>query len=194
MVGLHQAFSSTSRSLFAVAVILVGTVLSTGVAQGRVDPTSSVNQAAESEDTVSKATGGGTVFANPMPDRTVSSFGLNARRPVGFTTGGFAEGRINYDRHKGGTGRHVNAPVILMQSENSGTPRPERDRRLCIDRRRLHCGRRHVPCRTTCRPSSTCRGQLGLGSELRRLQVFFCSQRSTATPTAGLSNPNAELQ
>jgi hypothetical protein len=122
--GLHHRFTFASRALVAVVVILVGAVTSTNVAQGRVDLASNVGTSQQSDDTVSKATGGGTVFANPLPDRTVSSFGLNARRPVGFTTGGFATGRVNYDRHRGGAGRHVNAPVIFMQSENSGMPSP----------------------------------------------------------------------
>ena len=124
MLGLNRRFGPAPRSLFAVAVILIGTVLSTDVAQGRVDLASDVSATQQDDDTVSKATGGGTVFAYPQPDKTVSSFGVNARRPVGFTTGGLAEGRINYDRHRSGAGRHVNAPVILMQSENSGTPGP----------------------------------------------------------------------
>src|SRR5439155_1669900 len=50
----------------------------------------------------------------------IASFGLNARRPPGFTGGATAVGRINYDRHRNSVGRHVNAPVVLMQAFNSG--------------------------------------------------------------------------
>ncbi|HKY51065.1 MAG TPA: hypothetical protein VJP45_07400 [Candidatus Limnocylindria bacterium] len=76
------------------------------------------------QDTIAKATGGGNVLAAPTYPNTVASFGLNARRPVGFSGGGNAEGRINYDRHRNTTGRHVNAPVVLMTAMISGTPTP----------------------------------------------------------------------
>ena len=51
-------------------------------------------------------------------------FGLNARRPDGFTGGGIASGRVNYDEHANVASRHVNAPVALMQAAMSGSPTP----------------------------------------------------------------------
>jgi hypothetical protein len=77
-----------------------------------------------SPDTVAKSTGGGNILAAPTYPNTVASFGINARRPVGFTGGGNAEGRINYDRHRNTTGRHVNVPVVLMTAVLSETPTP----------------------------------------------------------------------
>lgn len=124
---MPATFSKRGRvvqSFVAVAVVLVSTVVSTNIAQARLDPAHTIAPTQQSEDTVSKATGGGTVLAYASPDTTVSSFGLNARRPVGYVSGGFAEGRVNYDRHRGGTGRHVNAPVIFMQAENTDPPSP----------------------------------------------------------------------
>jgi hypothetical protein len=78
----------------------------------------------ESLDTLAKVTGGGTVLATPMYPTSLASFGLNARRPAGFVSGGAAEGRINYDRHRNSTGRHVNVPVLFMTAFISGTPTP----------------------------------------------------------------------
>jgi hypothetical protein len=109
----------------AAAGVALALIVSTSIAYGRIAPTTSVIEpAVQSDDTVSKATGGGTVLAYPGVNNTVSSFGLNARRPVGFVEGGLAEGRVNYDRHRGGTGRHVNAPVIYMESSNTTPPSP----------------------------------------------------------------------
>ena len=125
MPGPYSKRGRAFPSFVAVAVILISSAVSTNLAQARLDPASpALGLTQQSDDTVSKATGGGTVFANPAPDTTVSSFGLNARRPVGFVSGGFAEGRINYDRHRGGAGRHVNVPVIFMQSQNTNPPSP----------------------------------------------------------------------
>src|SRR5438128_1386887 len=67
-------------------------------------------------DTAALVTGGGTVLAAPLDPNTVASFGLNARRPAGFTGGGAAQGRINYDKHAMASGRHVNVPVVLMEA------------------------------------------------------------------------------
>src|SRR5207253_8826627 len=74
----------------------------------------------QSQDTTAKVTGGGTVLAATVYPTTIASFGLNARRPPGFSGGATAVGRINYDRHRNSVGRHVNAPVVLMQAFNSG--------------------------------------------------------------------------
>jgi hypothetical protein len=116
-----------SRTLSSIGILTMSLViaLSPVVVQARVaDPMGGPLASQQSQDTVAKATGGGTVFANISIDQTVSSFGVNARRPVGFVSGGLAEGRINYNRHKGGTGRHVNVPVVLMQAETSDNPGP----------------------------------------------------------------------
>jgi hypothetical protein len=192
VLGPHRRFGPAPRSLFAVAVILIGTVLSTGVAQGRVDLGSHVSATQQSEDTVSKATGGGTVFAYPQPDKTVSSFGVNARRPVGFTTGGLAEGRVSYNRHRGGSGRHVNAPVILMESENSGTPGPNGTGGSASIIADCTVGQ------ATCPPGNVQaivyvedNSDSGANSDIFR--IFFCNAPQPL-PLPDLSDPDAELQ
>jgi hypothetical protein len=76
---------------------------------------------AQSADTTAKVTGGGTVLAAPTYPTTVASFGINARRPPGFVSGGDAVGRINYNRHRNSAGRHVNVPVKFMQAFGSPT-------------------------------------------------------------------------
>src|SRR2546430_5910977 len=68
-------------------------------------------------------TGGGTVVAPAGFGTAVASFGLNAKRPTGFTNG-LAQGRINYDKHAQAADRHVNVPVVYMQAEISSTPTP----------------------------------------------------------------------
>jgi len=121
------ARSATSRVVSTVAVIgfCIAIALSGDLAQGRVDPLIGGRAAtAESPDTIAKVTGGGTVLAAPTYPTTISSFGLNARRPSGFISGGGAQGRINYNRHRNSTGRHVNIPVVLMQAFTTGTPTP----------------------------------------------------------------------
>ncbi|TMF73145.1 MAG: hypothetical protein E6I18_16240, partial [Chloroflexi bacterium] len=99
--------------------------LSGSLAQGRVDPLTTSRAFADlSGDTIAKVTGGGTVLAAPTYPNTVATFGVNARRPAGFISGGQATGRIHYDRHRNTTGRHVNVPVVLMQGviTNPQTP------------------------------------------------------------------------
>lgn len=126
MISLDQRIRrSRIASWSAILAIVIGIGLSPGIAQGRVDPLSNggTRQALE-PDAIAKVTGGGNVLAAPIYPNTVASFGINARRPVGFTEGGFAEGRINYDRHRNTTGRHVNVPVVLMEALISGTPTP----------------------------------------------------------------------
>jgi len=105
----------------AVLALCVGLVLSGSVVQGRVTSVTGSNVvSAQSPDTTAKATGGGTVLAAPTYATTIASFGLNARRPQGFISGGGALGRINYNRHRNSVGRHVNAPVTQMQAFDSG--------------------------------------------------------------------------
>src|SRR6266568_469284 len=96
----------------AVMVVATGVALSASVVQGRVDPMSTQPAtAAMSQDTVAIVTGGGTVVVTEGAMNVVASFGLNARRPDGFTGGGPAAGRVNYDEHANVGSRHVNAPV-----------------------------------------------------------------------------------
>lgn len=126
MTSLDQRIRrSRIASWSAILAILIGIGLSPGIAQGRVDPLSNggARQALE-PDVTARVTGGGNVLAAPTYPNTVASFGLNARRPVGFSGGGFAEGRIDYNRHRNTTGRHVNVPVTLMEALISGTPTP----------------------------------------------------------------------
>jgi hypothetical protein len=108
---------SRTVSTIAVLAVLVSVALSGSLAQGRVDPTTAVRAAStQSQDTTAKVTGGGTVLAWPTYPTTIASFGLNARRPQGFIGGGTAVGRVSYNRHRNSVGRHVNAPVTLMQA------------------------------------------------------------------------------
>jgi hypothetical protein len=105
--------------------VATGVALSPGVVQGRVDPiTTQPATAAMSPDTVAIVTGGGTVIVTETGMNVVASFGLNARRPDGFTGGGAASGRVNYDEHANVGSRHVNAPVALMQAAMSASPTP----------------------------------------------------------------------
>jgi hypothetical protein len=121
--SLERIARSRVTSTIAVLALCVGLVLSGSVAQGRVTTLPGSNVvSSQSQDTVAKATGGGTVLAAPMYPTTIASFGLNARRAVGFAAGGTATGRINYNRHRNSAGRHINVPVTLMQASSS--PRP----------------------------------------------------------------------
>jgi hypothetical protein len=118
----HLRRSRALATALTVA-ITIGLVLSGSAAQAKVDPASGGQQRnILSEDAVAKVTGGGTVLAKPAYPTTVASFGVNARRPNGFVSGGAAEGRINYVRHINMADRHVNAPVSYMQA--SPTPQP----------------------------------------------------------------------
>jgi hypothetical protein len=106
-------------AVVAAAIVAIGATLSSGVAQGRVDPSSAgATRTQISPDTDGRVTGGGTVVVQV---NVVASFGINGKRPTGFT-GGAAVGRINYDKHAPGTGRHVNVPVVFMSVELSATP------------------------------------------------------------------------
>lgn len=126
MISLDQRIRRSRIAAWsAILAIVIGIGLSPGIAQGRVDPVSSAGtRSALEPDVIAKVTGGGNVLAAPTYPNTVASFGLNARRPAGFSGGGTAEGRINYDRHRNTTGRHVNVPVVLMQALISDTPTP----------------------------------------------------------------------
>jgi len=117
-----RTLCSIAISAITLSAVLAGAVAPATVAQARVDLHTNGMTSILDGDTVAMATGGGTVLAKPLYAQTVASFGLNARRPVGFTSGGGAEGRINYDRHMNMSDRHVNAPVVLMQA--SVTPQP----------------------------------------------------------------------
>lgn len=111
--------------LAAVAVVATGVALSAGIAQGRIDPLSNQTAvAAMSPDTVAVVTGGGTVTVPEGAMNVVASFGVNARRPDGFTGGGAATGRVNYDEHGNVSTRRVNAPVMFMEAAMSTQPTP----------------------------------------------------------------------
>ena len=113
----HRALCA---SLVATAALVASAVASTGVAQGRVDPSASRNDpAVVSPDTVAKATGGGTIYLNPPANTQIGSFGINGKRPPGFAAGqgGPALGRINFDAHANIVGRHINVPVTYMLAE-----------------------------------------------------------------------------
>jgi hypothetical protein len=116
---IEQLRRSRALATAITVAITIGLVLSGSAAQAKVDPAGGGPQrnVTLSEDAVAKVTGGGTVFAKPQYPTTVASFGLNARRPSGFVSGGAAEGRIEYDRHINMSDRHVNVPVIYMQAE-----------------------------------------------------------------------------
>jgi hypothetical protein len=110
-------------SSIVVLAIVMSISLTAGRAMARVDPLASQSTATSLDaDALAKVTGGGTVLAKPMSPAPVASFGLNARRPVGFLGGGVAEGRINYDRHKNMANRHVNVPVVYMQAAPAPQP------------------------------------------------------------------------
>jgi len=118
---IERIARSRSASTIAILAVMLSIALSGRMALGRVDPTSGLRvTSTQSQDTTAKVTGGGTVLAAPLYMTTIASFGLNARRPPGFTGGATAVGRISYDRHRNSVGRHVNVPVTLMQAFNSG--------------------------------------------------------------------------
>ena len=122
---IERIARSRTASVMAILAVLVSITLSGTLAQARVTlPFTSRTFADLSGDTVAKVTGGGTVLAAPLYPNTVATFGVNARRPPGFISGGQAVGRIHYDRHRSTTGRLVNAPVVLMQGAitNPQTP------------------------------------------------------------------------
>jgi hypothetical protein len=115
--ALERIARSRVVSTIAVLTLCVGIGLSGSVAQGRVDTLAGAHLASsQSQDATAKVTGGGTVLATPTYATTIASFGLNARRPQGYISGPAAVGRVNYNRHRNSTGRHVNAPVTQMQA------------------------------------------------------------------------------
>jgi hypothetical protein len=114
---LERIARSRVVSTIAVLALCAALVLSGSVAQGRVTTLmGAITASSQSPDTTAKVTGGGTVLAWPTYATTIASFGLNARRPPGFTGGAMAVGRVNYNRHRNSVGRHVNAPVTQMQA------------------------------------------------------------------------------
>ena len=121
---IERIARSRGASLIAILAVLVSITLSGSLAQGRVDPLTSRTLTVLSNDTIAKITGGGTVLAAPLYPNTVATFGVNARRPADFVSGGAATGRISYDRHRDTTARHINVPVVIMQAviTNPQTP------------------------------------------------------------------------
>ena len=123
--ALSQRVMSGRHRTIAVAIVLaVGAAMSASVALGRVDlgSTQAGSALVQSPDLVAIVTGGGTVEVTASPQNVLASFGLNARRPVGFTGGGGATGRISYDKHTTAPSHHVNVPVVLMEAAMSATP------------------------------------------------------------------------
>jgi len=106
----------------AIGVLCVVLARPADIAQGRVDPLIQGQVTPQlSGDVVGTAIGGGTVVVTSVPS-VIASFGINGKRPTGFVSGGAAVGRINYDKHAPGSGRHVNVPVLFMTLELSATP------------------------------------------------------------------------
>jgi hypothetical protein len=122
-LGRPRAFSP----FIAFVILCISALITSSIAQGRIDPlTSQPSAPLLGTDTVAIVTGGGTVYVNPLNTMgPVASFGLNAKRPNPYTPGSAdAQGRINYDRHISGTGRHVNVPVAYMQAVITFPPSP----------------------------------------------------------------------
>src|SRR5690348_1581773 len=86
-------------SVVATVVVCLGAALDGGVANARIPYSAQPSAALMSPDAAAVVTGGGTVIAPAGFGTAVASFGLNAKRPPGFTGGGTATGRINYDKH-----------------------------------------------------------------------------------------------
>jgi hypothetical protein len=109
--------SRTLWSLAAVLVVCFGAATS-AIVQARVDPgPQESGSALLSQDVVAIVTGGGTVLPSPVSTpQLVASFGINAKRPAGFVSGGAAQGRINYDKHANVPNRHVNVAVDQMEA------------------------------------------------------------------------------
>ena len=115
----------SARFIASVPAVLMvmSLAFSAGTAQAQVKEASTGQSPSVLDpNALAKVTGGGTVLAKPTFMTTVASFGLNARRPVGFSGGETAEGRIEYDRHRNMTDRKVNVPVVLMDA--SPVPMP----------------------------------------------------------------------
>lgn len=122
---IERIARSRTASVTAIMAVVVSIALSGSFAQARVATLSSSPMASDlSGDTIAKVTGGGTVLAAPTYPNTVATFGINARRPAGFISGGTATGRILYDRHRNTTGRQVDAPVVIMEALISTTQTP----------------------------------------------------------------------
>jgi len=111
-------------SVAAISVLCLGAALGGDVANGRIPSSGQPSAALMSPDAPAAVTGGGTVVVPAgFGANAVGSFGLNAKRPPGFTGGGTATGRINYDKHaQSSNGRHTNVPVLFMQAETTSTP------------------------------------------------------------------------
>ena len=122
---IERIARSRTASVMAILAVLVSITISGTLAQARITFLNSSPAFADlSADTVAKITGGGTVLAAPLYPNTIATFGVNARRPAGFVSGGAATGRISYDRHRDTTARHINVPVAIMQAviTNPQTP------------------------------------------------------------------------
>jgi hypothetical protein len=180
MISLAQRIRrSRIASWGAILAIVIG--LSPGVARAAIDPVSNgASHQALDPDAVAKVTGGGNVLAAPSFPNTVASFGINARRPVGFTSGGDAVGRINYDRHRNSAGRHINVPVVKMSALTTNTPPNGTGGRATLVGDCMAAG-------STCPPGDRSavvyvedNGDSGAGVDVFR--ILFCTSEPTLPP------------
>ena len=197
---MHYSFAETIRrsrvaTSFAIISLAVGITLSSGVAQARVDAGGAGRTSTDlSTEVVAKATGGGTVVAAPLYTPAIASFGINARRPVGFAGGGAADGRIDYNRHKNNAGRHVNVPVVFMEAVVTMPPSPNGtggEAILVGD-----CDAANVECPTDRHSAIVYAKDLadsGAGQDV--FQIYFCTSPAGAPPPGfvpGATNPNCD--
>jgi hypothetical protein len=197
---MRYPFAETIRrsrvaSSLAIISLAVGVIFSSGVAQARVDTASGGRTSSDlSTEVVAKVTGGGTVVAAPLYTPAIASFGINATRPVGFTGGGGAEGRINYNRHKNSTGRHVNVPVVFMEAVVTMPPSPNGtggEAILVGD-----CDAPNVQCPTDSHSAIVYAKDLadsGAGQDV--FQIYFCTTPAGAPPPGfvpGATNPSCD--
>jgi hypothetical protein len=191
MSFLDRRIRPSRASWLVVIAIVVGIGLSPGAAEGWVDPLmgpTAVTQVNDlSVDAIAKVTGGGNVLAAPLYPTSLASFGLNAKRPVGFTGGGTATGRINYDRHRNSTGRHVNVPVVAMEAFTTVTPPNGTGGKAAVAGDCSVLG-------STCPPGSSSvvvyvedNSDSGAGSDV--FKIFFCSGGPILPPPSFTGGP-----
>src|SRR4051812_48232650 len=94
----HGRRARGTSAIAATLVIIAGAAASLSLSPGAADAMPYAPQV--SADTIAMATGGGTIYTDPT-HTTLASFGINGKRPAGFSSGqgGPAQGRINFDNH-----------------------------------------------------------------------------------------------